>query len=75
MTPDVNQVQYHIGMGGDPIGVKRVCEKHGALGNGSAELITGGLVTSIGINHNKTDARVALQWRVFDHQKPWKSFR
>merc|ERR1712048_536212 len=69
VTPAVNQVQYHVGMGIDPIGVKSASEKHGIhlqayspLGNGKSDLITGDLVTSIGANHNKTGAQVALRW-------------
>merc|ERR1712048_1374804 len=69
VTPAVNQVQYHVGMGVDPIGVKSASEKHGIhlqayspLGNGDGELITGALVTSIGKNHGKTGAQVALRW-------------
>jgi len=69
VTPAVNQVQYHVGMGVDPIGVKSASEKYGIhlqayspLGNGESDLITGDLVTSIGANHNKTGAQVALRW-------------
>merc|ERR1712032_672503 len=69
VTPAVNQVQYHVGMGVDPIGVKTASEKHGIhlqayspLGNGDGELITGDLVSGIGSNHGKTGAQVALRW-------------
>merc|ERR1712014_45055 len=69
VTPAVNQVQYHVGMGVDPIGVKSASEKYGIhlqayspLGNGKSELITGDLVTSIGDAHSKTGAQVALRW-------------
>jgi len=69
VTPAVNQVQYHVGMGVDPIGVKSTSEKHGIhlqayspLGNGKSDLITGDLVTTIGSNYNKTGAQVALRW-------------
>jgi len=69
VTPAVNQVQYHVGMGIDPIGVKSASEKYGIhlqayspLGNGESDLITGDLVTSIGSNHNKTGAQVAMRW-------------
>lgn len=69
VTPAVNQVQYHIGMGVDPIGVKSSSEKYGIhlqayspLGNGESDLITGDLVTSVGANYNKTGAQVALRW-------------
>merc|ERR1712232_167076 len=69
VTPAVNQVQYHVGMGVDPIGVKSASEKYGIhlqayspLGNGKSDLITGDLVTSIGSAHGKTGAQVALRW-------------
>jgi diketogulonate reductase-like aldo/keto reductase len=69
VTPAVNQVQYHVGMGVDPIGVKTASEKYGIhlqayspLGNGESDLITGDLVTSIGSAHNKTGAQVSLRW-------------
>merc|ERR1719329_540770 len=69
VTPAVNQVQYHVGMGVDPISVKSASEKYGIhlqayspLGNGESDLITGDLVTTIGSNYNKTGAQVALRW-------------
>jgi diketogulonate reductase-like aldo/keto reductase len=69
VTPAVNQVQYHVGMGVDPIGVKSYCEEHNIhlqayspLGDGSTELITGDLVSGIGGSHNKTGAQVSLRW-------------
>merc|ERR1712150_215762 len=69
VTPAVNQVEYHVGMGVDPIGVKTATEKYGIhlqtyspLGNGDSTLITGDLTTNIGANHGKTGAQVALRW-------------
>lgn len=69
VTPAVNQVKFHVGMGTDPIGLKSYCDAHNIhvqayspLGDGSSELITGDLVTSIGNSHNKTGAQVALRW-------------
>jgi diketogulonate reductase-like aldo/keto reductase len=69
VTPQVNQVQYHVGMGVDPISVKSYCEEHNIhlqayspLGDGSKELITGDLVTGIGGKHNATGAQVSLRW-------------
>merc|ERR1712070_1147946 len=69
VTPAVNQVKFHVGMGTDPIGLKTDCDNRGIhlqayspLGNGGTELITGDLVTSIGANHNKTGAQVSLRW-------------
>merc|ERR1711990_981265 len=69
VTPQVNQVKFHVGMGTDPIGLKSYCDAHGIhmqayspLGNGGTELITGDLVKSVGANHNKTGAQVSLRW-------------
>merc|ERR1712039_794394 len=69
VTPAVNQVQYHVGMGVDPIEVKSTSEKYGIhlqayspLGNGKSDLITGDLVTRIGDHYGKTGAQVALRW-------------
>jgi len=69
VTPAVNQVQYHVGMGADPIGLKSYCDEHNIhlqayspLGDGTSELITGDLVSSIGGVHNKTGAQVSLRW-------------
>jgi diketogulonate reductase-like aldo/keto reductase len=77
IPPMVNQVQYHLGMGPDPGGIKTYCEAHGIqlqayspLGAGTsgsprtAELISGELVTSIGAKYGKTGAQVSLRWVV-----------
>lgn len=61
VTPHVNQVRYHVGMGPDPGGIKSYCEERGIalqayspLGAGTTghprtpALISGDLVTSIG---------------------------
>lgn len=69
IVPAVNQVQYHVGEGDDPIGLKSYCdsksivmEAYSAMAQGSKELISGELTTSIGKNHNKSGAQVALKW-------------
>lgn len=69
VTPAVNQVKFHVGMGTDPIGLKSYMDAVGIhmqayspLGDGTSELITGDLVTGIGSNHGKTGAQVALRW-------------
>ena len=70
VTPAVNQVAYHIGMGSDPGGIKSYCKAHGdivlqaysPLGDGTSELINGPLVSGIGDAHNKTGAQVSLAW-------------
>ena len=77
VTPAVNQVQYHIGMGADPGGIKSYCAKKGVvlqayspLGDGTTELINGPLVSGIGKAHNKTGAQVALRWVVQQGSAP-----
>lgn len=71
VKPAVNQVQYHAGMGEDPEGLKSylakqniVMQAYSPLGDGTSELITGDLVTTIGAAHGKTGAQVALKWVV-----------
>jgi diketogulonate reductase-like aldo/keto reductase len=74
IVPAVNQVNYHVGMGPDPIGLVTylkskniVLQAYSPLGDGSSELIDGPLVTGIGKSHNKTGAQVSLKWLA---QKP-----
>ena len=69
VTPAVNQVMYHIGMGPDPGGIKTYCDSLGIrlqayspLGDGTLELITGPLVTAIGKAHGVSGAAVSLRW-------------
>jgi len=69
VVPAVNQIQYHIGMGTDPAGIKSYSDEHGIhtqayspLGDGSLELITGDLVVGLGKAHNMTGAQVSLRW-------------
>lgn len=71
VTPAVNQVMYHIGMGPDPDGIRSYCASKGVvlqayspLGDGTSELITGPLVTAIGAKHNRSGAQVSLHWAV-----------
>jgi len=74
VVPAVNQVNYHVGMGPDPIGLVTylkskniVLQAYSPLGDGTSELINGPLVTAIGKAHNKTGAQVSLKWLA---QKP-----
>ena len=76
ITPAVNQVEIHVGMGPDPGGIISYCKGKGVqvqayspLGDGSSELITGDLVTGIGKAYNKTGAQVSLHW-VYQHGIP-----
>jgi len=69
VTPAVNQVKFHVGMGSDPEGLKSYADSKGIvtqayspLGDGSSELITGPLVTGIGKAHNATGAQISLRW-------------
>jgi len=69
VTPAVNQVMYHIGMGPDPGGIKTYCDSLGIrlqafspLGDGTLELINGPLVTAIGKAHGVSGAAVSLRW-------------
>jgi len=78
VTPAVNQVQYHVGMGEDPRGLKSyldskgiVMQAYSPLG-GNAELISGDLVTSIGQKYNKTGAQVSLRF-IAEQQLPFNT--
>jgi len=69
VVPSVNQIQFHVGMGTDPIGVKSyadgkkiVTQAYSPLGNGGSELITGKLVSGIGAKYGKSGAAVSLHW-------------
>eukprot|EP01065_Artemidia_motanka_P035042 TRINITY_DN42980_c0_g1_i1.p1 TRINITY_DN42980_c0_g1~~TRINITY_DN42980_c0_g1_i1.p1 ORF type:complete len:341 (+),score=136.42 TRINITY_DN42980_c0_g1_i1:56-1024(+) len=69
LKPQLNQVQYHVGMGDDPIGLVSYQRKHKILLQAYSALATGKLVTDpllerIGASHNKTAAQVALKWIV-----------
>lgn len=66
VTPAVNQVMYHVGMGTDAIGLRTYCKEKGIilqayspLGDKSKDLIDGPVVTPIGDAHNKTGAQVS----------------
>ena len=56
-------------MSPDPIALRSYCaaknitmQAYSPLGDGTDELITGSLVTTIGAAHNETGAQVSLQW-------------
>merc|ERR1711881_474460 len=76
VVPAVNQVQYHVGEGADPIGLKTYMDSKGivmmaysAMAQGSKELISGPLTNGIGAHYNKSGAQVALKW-VAQHNVP-----
>ena len=66
--PVINQVELHIGMGTDPIGLISYCKSknitlqaYSPLGAGKGELITGGLVTGSGKNPGKDRQTLLLE--------------
>jgi len=69
VVPAVNQIQFHVGMGPDPLELISYGHAHGIvsqayspLGNGKSELINGTLVTGIGGAHGRSGPQVALRW-------------
>lgn len=71
VTPAVNQIEYHVGMGLDPQGIRSYHDTHGVvtqayspLGDGDSTLITGDLVTSIGGSHSWTGAQASMRWLI-----------
>lgn len=69
IKPMVNQIQYHVGMGPDPLGLHSYCrardivvEAYSPLGDGSNELITGNLTNGIGEKYGKSGVQIALKW-------------
>jgi diketogulonate reductase-like aldo/keto reductase len=81
VTPAVNQVQYHVGMGEDPRGLKSYLDGKGivmqaysplATLGGSKELITGDLVAGIGQKYNATGAQISLRF-IAEQQVPFNT--
>jgi len=73
VTPAVNQIEFHVGMGQDPEGLLSysakegiVVEAYSPLGTNTSELIHGKLTTQIGKAHNKSSPEVALRW-ILEH--------
>eukprot|EP00931_Biecheleriopsis_adriatica_P090272 TRINITY_DN64288_c0_g1_i1.p1 TRINITY_DN64288_c0_g1~~TRINITY_DN64288_c0_g1_i1.p1 ORF type:complete len:309 (+),score=57.15 TRINITY_DN64288_c0_g1_i1:51-977(+) len=71
VTPALNQIFYHVGMGADPEGFKSAFNEAGAATQSiraldSGELVSGKLVTSIGKAHKWSGAQVSMRW-VLDH--------
>lgn len=76
VTPALNQIAYHVGMGSDPEGLKSLGDKLGVvtqayspLGDGSKELISGPLVTGIGKAHGWSGAQASMRW-IIDNGVP-----
>lgn len=73
LTPAVNQIEYHVGMGADPEGLLSysatkgiVVTAYSPLGTNSPDLINGTVTTRIGKAHGKGAAEVALRW-ILEH--------
>ena len=72
ITPVMNQVQYHVGMGPDPEGIVSyssskniLTQAYDPLGmryHNNTDLINGTLVTDIGQAHGKAGTSIALKW-------------
>jgi len=67
VTPALNQVFYHVGMGVDPEGFKSAFEEAGAVTQSiraldSGELVSGKLVSNIGKAHGWSGAQVSMRW-------------
>lgn len=67
VTPVLNQIFYHVGMGVDPEGFKSAFNEVGAAIQSiraldSGELVSGKLVTDIGKAHAWSGAQVSVRW-------------
>ena len=69
VRPALNQVQYHVGEGADPEGLRTYCKDNGIvlqayspLGNNATELIHGKELSAIAAAHNKSTVQIALKW-------------
>jgi len=67
VTPALNQIFYHVGMGVDPKGFKSAFNASGAATQSiraldSGELVSGELETSIGKAHGWSAAQVSMRW-------------
>eukprot|EP00035_Acanthoeca_spectabilis_P021007 m.435810 g.435810 ORF g.435810 m.435810 type:complete len:302 (-) comp17896_c0_seq1:81-986(-) len=69
VTPAVNQIAFHVGMGDDPQSLISYTQSKGILVQaysplGNGELIVDPQLVSIGKKYNKSSAQVALKWLV-----------
>lgn len=67
VTPALNQIFYHVGMGVDPEGFKSAFQASGAVTQSiraldSGELVSGKLVSSIGRARGWSGAQVSMRW-------------
>ena len=68
VAPMVNQVQYHVGMGGDPGGLFSYARAHGVLmqsysplGNNASALLQSPVLREVGRSHGKSTAQVTTR--------------
>ena len=71
VKPTVNQIESHDGMGLDTTGIVSYgCglsvepQTYSPRGDGSAELITGDLVTNMDLAHGVTGAQLSMRWMI-----------
>jgi len=71
VKPALNQIEYHVGMGLDPTGIRSyhdangiITQAYSPLGNGDSTLITGDLVTGIGQKHSWSGAQTSMRWLI-----------
>ena len=71
VKPTVNQIESHDGMGPDTTGIASYgCglsvepQTYSPRGDGSAEWITGDLVTNIDLAHGVTGAQFFMRWMI-----------
>jgi diketogulonate reductase-like aldo/keto reductase len=69
ITPHINQIEVHVGMGTDPGGIVSLCRSRGIapqayspLGSGSASVLQSNVTVEIGKRHNVSSAQVALRY-------------
>lgn len=71
ITPHVNQIMLHIGMGNDPSGLVSFCQSHGVvpqgysvLGSGTASVLSAPAAEAAAVALGVSTAQVALRWLV-----------
>merc|ERR1712157_141394 len=69
VTPAVNQIKLHAGMGPDPAGLVSYTREKGILPQAYSPLASGGVtrdseLAKIGASYSKSAAQVALKWLV-----------
>lgn len=72
VVPAVNQVQWHVGMGGNPEGLMSYCNSQNIVVQAYGPLASGAVATDplcadVGKAYNKSAAQVGLRW-ILQHQ-------